>query len=98
MGSFMIQSLVGAVVLNRPMQRWGLLPNRTQGLHPYRGSNFPVGPQASGAMAAAIPAQSLSMPEAVVWMRGGRSEGAKYPRDPLPVREAQKLNLAVGPF
>jgi hypothetical protein len=46
MGSFMIQSLVGAVVLNRPMQRWGLSPNRTQasfakaseamGLRPYR--------------------------------------------------------------
>jgi len=54
--------------------------NRTQGLRPYRGSYLPAGSQVSGAMAAAIPAQSAnpSSPEADKRMgKGGFCKGPK---------------------
>jgi len=92
MGSFMIQSLVRAVVLNRPMQLWGLLPNRTQGLRPYRGSYLPVGPQVSGAMAASErgPTEYRSpCTQGLGWSRVAGPKN-KNPRDPLRVREAHK--------
>ena len=66
------------------MQLWGLLPNRTQGLRPHR--IFEGGTKKQSRREA----QSLSTPEVVIWMRGGGSEGAKNPRDPLRVREAHK--------
>ena len=43
-------------------------------------------------------AQSPSTPEAVTRMRGGRSEGAKNPRDPLQMRKESSFQPKVGHF